>query len=416
MALDVTLDGVLVGILGESSDGSMTFRYAGDWLRGPDPFPVSQSLPLTEQTFADGECRAFFGGLLPEGRVRETIERQLRVSPGNDFRLLSLIGDDCAGALKITPPARGDEPAGEASHRWLDEGDVARLLRGLPARPLGGSGGGTVRLSLAGAQDKLALSIDGDRIGLPLGGAPSTHLVKIPIPGLVESITNEAYCLRFAECLGADATNAQISSFDGQECLLIRRFDRRLNGSTLVRIHQEDFCQALGVPSSRKYESEGGPSIADCVALLRRSARSPAKAIGAFVDLVAINYLIGGCDAHGKNYSLLYDAAGPRISPAYDLVSTWVYPDLVRKLAMRIGTESRPQYVARRHWDRLASDADLGPAALRRQVVEVARRAPAAADAAVLGLDLQRPAQSAIVERIRTTIVRHADRLIKELE
>lgn len=204
-----------------------------------------------------------------------------------------------------------------------------------------------IRISLAGVQDKLAVVVNpSGRIGLPRGTTPSTHILKpasterrgrrgdrLAYPALV---ANEAMCLTLARHAGIEVPELQVLNVDDEPALLIARYDRRGLDGRLVRLHQEDFCQALGIPSRQKYEADGGPGLGQALDLIRRYSSQVVEDTDAFVDRVAFNYLIGNCDAHAKNFSLLYARDGTRLSPAYDLLSTEVYDHLSRKMAMSI--------------------------------------------------------------------------------
>jgi serine/threonine-protein kinase HipA len=355
-----------------------TFSYDEAWLGGGMP-PLSQSLPL-DGTFAPEAAGAFFGGLLPEGLPREVLARRLGVSAGNDFALLSAIGGDTAGAISLQP--LGQEPRLDGDVEWLDDAALTELIEGLPARPMHADDDGEYRLSLAGAQDKLPVVVgEGGRIGLTKGQAPSTHILKTPIERLDDTVVNEAYCLAFARAMGIDAANATPHRVGNREFLLVERYDRRVEDDNILRLHQEDFCQALGVPTQRKYQAEGGPSLADCFGLLRTATAVPAREIIKLLDDVAVSFLVGNHDAHGKNYSLLYlpESADAVLAPVYDVLSTFAYHrkhNLSRKMAMSIGGEYRPEYVRARHLDTTLDETGLGAAAARRRLLGHAAAAP----------------------------------------
>ncbi len=408
-ALDVWLYGRHAGRL-EQVDGQMRFAYTADYVASGGP-PLSCSLPLDEREY-DRPAQAFFANLLPEGEARTLVARRLGVSAGNDFGLLYEIGGDCAGAVTLLP--RGASPDDEPVRtevRWLDETALAAALDELPSRPLLADPDEGIRLSLAGAQDKLPVVVRDGRIGIPLGRTPSTHIVKTPIARFDDTVANEAFCLELARSLGLSAASAEIREAGGQEFLLVERYDRRHAADGQVeRIHQEDFCQALAIPPQLKYESEGGPGLADCFGVLLAASTELGVDRLALVDAVTLNFLLGNHDAHGKNFSLLLADAGVRLAPLYDLVSTAVYAGLDRKLAMAIGGEYRPDYVRRRHVDRFADQTRLGPAATRRRMVRLAERAQAAAREAA-----DRVGSRPVLERVLETIATRAGWLEREL-
>ncbi|HEX2161171.1 MAG TPA: type II toxin-antitoxin system HipA family toxin [Thermoleophilaceae bacterium] len=408
-ALDVWLYGRHAGRL-EQVDGRMRFTYAPEYVAAGGA-PHSCSLPLGDHEH-DREAEAFFANLLPEGEARTMVARRLGVSAGNDFGLLYEIGGDCAGAVTLLPPGASPETIAErAEIRWLDEPALAAALDELPRRPLLADPDEGIRLSLAGAQDKLPVVVSDGRIGIPLGRTPSTHIVKTPIARFDDTVANEALCLELARSLGLSAAAAEVRTADGREFLLVERYDRRHTAAGLVeRIHQEDFCQALAVPPQLKYESEGGPGLADCFGVLRVASTQLAVDRLALLDAVTLNFLIGNHDAHGKNFSLLLEDGATRLAPLYDLVSTAVYAGLDRKMAMALGGEYRPDYVRRRHVERFAEQTRLNPAAVRRRMLRLAARARAAAPQVAERID-PRP----VLDRVLETVEQRAGWLETEL-
>ena len=394
-----------VGTLSQVA-GRLRFEYAPDWLAQDKACVLSQSLPLRAEAFDDRATRPFFAGLLPEGEQRRLVAQALQASRQNDFALLAGIGGECAGAVTLLEPGQTPAPPAEAnSVRWLDAAELQHLLDDMPQRPmLAGQQG--LRLSLAGAQDKLPVVVAGDgRIGLPLDGAPSTHILKPAIAGLDGTVFNEAFCMRLAAALKLAVAPVQIHPVAQGAVLLVQRYDRlTAAGPAPTRLHQEDFCQALGVPPEHKYQNEGGPDLAQCFALLRRATRPSALPVLALLDAVVFNALIGNHDAHGKNFSLLYGAAastggaGPighaaptdaTLAPLYDLLCTAVYPRLTDKMAMKLGGQYRFSAVMARHWERFARDAGLSPAQVRKRVMAIASRLPDLARQTAAALDAQ---------------------------
>jgi serine/threonine-protein kinase HipA len=379
--LTVWCFGRRAGLLTQT-DGGMEFVYATDWVTDGMP-PLSQSLPL-DGGFDRAAAAAFFGGLLPEGEPRRQLARLVGVSETNDYSLLAMIAGDTAGALTLLPEGEPPRRVGE-DVTWLSEAELADVLADLPARPMHVDEDGEYRLSLAGAQDKLPVVVDADgRIGLTKGQTPSTHIIKTPIERLPNTVVNEAFCPLVGQALGVDVVTATPHRVGDREFLLVERYDRRHEGEAVVRLHQEDFCQALAIPTDRKYQAEGGPSLADCFALIRRATAVPAHEVIRFLDHVALNFLVGNHDAHGKNFSLLYlpESGRATLAPAYDVLSTFAYRNthnLTRKMAMSVGGEYRPEYVRARHLDRLFDEAGLGAAAARRRLRQMAQNAPRAA-------------------------------------
>jgi len=373
--LDVYLAHELVGRLIQDDHGQVAFDYAASWLDKDGAFPISHSLPLRPERFTQKECIGFFGGILPEEGNRKVIARILQISDKNDFAMLERIGGECAGALTFLPEGSAP-PAPHNDYRELSGGELADILRTLPKRPLLAGEKG-VRMSLAGAQDKIAVRVDADgTISLPLGYAPSTHILKPAIATWEGVVSNEVFCMRLARTVGLAAAETTAHQVEDIAYLLSERYDRTIDkDGTVQRLHQEDFCQALGIPPEIKYEAEGGPGLKECIAMLRRTSDNPVQDLGAMIDAVFFNLLIGNNDAHAKNYALLYGTDGTRrLAPLYDLVSTVYYPEIENRLAMKIGGEANPDLVSGKEIEAFAKDAELGPALVKRRVSEFADR------------------------------------------
>lgn len=388
--LDVYMHGIIAGILERRSQARLRFTYDEDWVAGERP-PLSLSLPVRPEPFDHEECAPFFEGLLPEGDFLKAIARTLHVSATNPFQLLHELGGECAGAISVAP-AGGPKPGRDPRPpRWLSEDELGGLLADLPQRPLIAAideveDGGGFRLSLAGAQSKVGVLVRGDEIGLSHGQPPTTEILKAPIPHVAESIVNEAFCMSLAAHVNLNVAAATPRVADSQEYLLVHRYDRGKKTPD-GRIHQEDFCQALGLVPAVKYEKEGGPTVADCAELIRRRFSAPARDITAFLDALLFNFAIANHDAHSKNYSLLLEGPGSiRLAPLYDLISTVVFHGTDRKLAMRYGSENRPEYLRARHLDRLARDFGVKPTLVRRRAISMRERIGAAVETARLSL------------------------------
>jgi serine/threonine-protein kinase HipA len=374
--LNVWLFGKQIGTLTQT-DGRLRFSYLADWLGMTNAIPLSQSLPLQSEPFKDRATRPFFAGLLPEGDKRKLIAQALHVSRQNDFALLDGIGGECAGAITLLEPGQTPETSNNRDIvRWLDETELLRLLDEMPKRPmLAGEEG--LRLSLAGAQDKLPVLAEGDRIGLPLFNSPSSHILKPAIAGIEGSVFNEGFCLALANALKLDTARASIRRCGDCHYLLVERYDRHLTAEgNLQRLHQEDFCQALAVAPEYKYQNEGGPDLSQAFDLLRRATKPSAPQILKLLDYVIFNALIGNHDAHAKNFSLLYTTQGTVLAPFYDVLATAVYPNLSDKMAMKIGSKYRFSEVQVRHWERFATEAGLSPAQVKKRILNIAQRLP----------------------------------------
>ena len=361
-------------------DGRLSFCYASGWLSLPNAVALSASLPLQAEPFDDRKTRPFFAGLLPEGQMRRLIAQQFQVSGQNDFALLDHIGGECAGAVTFLAPG----PALRAlTHdddvQWLSDEEVVAILDELPRRPmLAGKDG--LRLSLAGAQDKLPVVFDGERLGLSRNGKPSSHILKSPIHAVEGSVINEGFCLALAEAMQLKPAKSKVHTVLNRLFLLVERYDRVADDrGQRRRLHQEDFCQALGVEPEMKYQNEGGPDLAQCFDLVRRITRPSAPQVLRLYDYVIFNALIGNHDAHAKNFSLLYVGEIPVLAPFYDTLSTAVYSTLTPKMAMKIGSKYKFSEVQARHWDQLAEGAGLARAQAKRRILELAKSLPLAA-------------------------------------
>ena len=352
------------GRLRRDDGGGLEFEYEPAWIEESLP-PISQSLPVQSDPHGDRLTRAYFGNLLPEGGVRDVVADRLQVSPDDEFALLAEIGRDCAGAITIVDP-EGNDTGREPGVDWLSEEELERAVTDLPRNPLRIAPGEDIRISLAGAQDKLAVVVEGDRIGLPVGGQASTHILKPGLEHFEATPSNEAFCLALARELGLEAPAASVRRFGSHEVLVIERYDRSRSGGRVGREHQEDFCQALGIPSRAKYEEHGGPGIVDAIDLLRSATDEPANEVLRFLDAVFFNLLIGNHDAHAKNFSLLYSRSEPyvRLAPLYDLLCTGVY-GIGKSLPMKIGHERKPERVGATAVGQLGEAAQIGAAQLR---------------------------------------------------
>ena len=375
-SLTVWWDGRDVGLLSLDRHGEMRFAYSETWLADETAPPVSFSLPKRQQPFSRREARPFFEGLLPEEEQREAIAAALGISKGNEFRLLESLGGEVAGALTLWPTGEALPNTQDAkANTPLSEAELIALLDRLPKRPfLAGERG--LRLSLAGAQSKLPVVLVDDQIALPAPGQPTTHILKPPIARFESTTENEAFAMRLASKLGLDVAAVEIRAVAGHTYLLVERYDRTIDSDGQVRrLHQEDFCQALGVFTERKYASEGGPTFKTSFDLVRRACTRPAAELLKLLDAAIVQVLIGNADAHGKNYSLLHRDNGIVLAPLYDLLCTVVYPDLSPTFAMKIVRRGTLADLKSGDWDSFAKEAGLAPPFVRRRVVELAEAA-----------------------------------------
>ncbi len=362
MVLAVHLHGARIGTMRRAAGTDYTFEYAPEVVEeaGEGAILLSHSMPVRADAYGPIETRVFFEGLLPEQARREELARELRLDANDSYAVLAAIGRDCAGAIVIVPDEDGPAPKG-GSVEWLGDEELAELIDQLPRRPLGISRRELkMRLSLAGVQRKLVLVRDeSGRFGIPTSGSPSTHLVKPEYeheyPGLAH---NEMFCMSVARRLGLPAAETELISIADRTCLVSRRFDRVDADGESVRLHQEDLCQALAVPSNLKYQSELGPGFGRFRSLLEEIGRG--ADVRTMVRAAAMNFVLGNSDAHGKNFAILFAEAGRELAPLYDVVSTAVY-DLDDELAMAIGDTFDPAAVRIADWLDLSADCDLAP-------------------------------------------------------
>jgi serine/threonine-protein kinase HipA len=367
----------LAGRLREDDAGRFEFQYASDWLTAAEAIPISVRLPLRPEPFDNDICRVFFGNLLPEGRTRTLITGKLGISESNDFKLLEVLGGECAGALSILP--EGGEASASGSYEPLPRKDLDRMIEEMPQNPLL-LAHEDLRLSLAGAQQKIPVYYEDGKFFLPRGLYASSHILKPATPDFDGIVQNEAYCMELARQLGLPVPISMVIG-GKHPFYLIERYDRRRGeDGKLTRLHQEDFCQALGYSYGKKYEADGGPGLKPCFGLVTEQSTQPALDKMTMLRWVIFNYLIGNCDAHAKNLSMLIKREDYRLTPLYDLLSTRVYGKLSQKFAMRIGGQYRSDWVLKDNWERLAEEAGVGGKAVLDLCHELGEKAPAAVE------------------------------------
>lgn len=401
--LCVFLNGALVGRLSKDRRGGLSFVYDPAHLDREDAVPVSFSLPLDDRTYAGDRVAAVFENLLPDlPAVRDAMAARLRAEGSDVHSLLAAAGADCVGALQFLPEGRAPGTVGASDGREIDEAGVAERLRSLGRFPLGLGAAddedGGFRISIAGAQEKTALLRRGGRWFVPAGTAATSHILKPAIGrqaglDLSLSVQNEWFCLAALRALGLPAANAEIHDFEGEPALVVERFDRRwVDGGAgarrLLRVPQEDMLQALGVPTARKYEADGGPGIAEVCALLG-SADDPRRDRMVFLRAQIAYRLLAATDGHAKNFSVFLGPAGRfALAPLYDVMS--VQPNLdagelarnKAQLAMAVGERRRRRIdmVQGRHFAQSARAFGLPAAEVEAALGEVGAALPRALD------------------------------------
>jgi len=377
------LGGQPIGCVTETR-GRATFIYDPVWREADEAYPLSLSMPLAAREHGANVIEPFLWGLLPDNeQVIDRWARRFQVSPRNILGLLANVGEDCAGAVQFVRPERlvALRDGADDNVEWLSEEDIAQRLRCLRedhaawrlARDKG-------QFSLAGAQPKTALLLEHGKWGIPSGRIPTTHILKPPTGSFDGHAENEHFCLALARRLGLPTATSWVQRFGDEPAILVERYDRVRAGNQIVRVHQEDACQALGVMPMNKYQNEGGPAAQDVVDLLRTHSSAREEDVQIFVDALALNWLIAGADAHGKNYSVLI-GSGPRIrlAPLYDVASLLPYEQFnsyKTKLSMKVGGEYRIRDIGVRQWRKLAKEARLDEGRLIDRIRQMALRMP----------------------------------------
>ncbi|GIG40632.1 type II toxin-antitoxin system HipA family toxin [Cellulomonas phragmiteti] len=405
--LDVVLYERVIGQVTQSHSGRHTFTYDPQYVSDVNATALSLSMPVADATYPGRRIDPYLQGLLPDGdEVRERWAQRFGVSAQNPFALLEHMGLDCAGAVQLVPGgAPGGPHALEGSLERVTDADIGARLRALRADDTAWTVAGE-RWSLAGAQGKFALTRDVNGAWHePLGAAASTHIIKPGVVGYRDQALNEHVCMRALALCGLRVASTEYVEFDGQPALVVARYDRRRRADgTVMRVHQEDMCQALSVYPRRKYEASKGPTAADIANLLRRSASDPGHDVHEFVRAVIANYLIGAPDAHAKNYSVLLAGPQVRLAPLYDVASALPYDPRqadseLRDSAMSIGGRRTFGTVEGRHWDRFAALCRVSPDAVRTEVAALAGALPGALEAAFDPF-----ARSALRDRLLTRV------------
>lgn len=341
MKLSVYFGEKLAGHLFSTAEKGIVFSYDASYL-GAGLLPISLSLPLNAGEFSQKQCLPFFEGLLPEGDVKRKISDFLHVSETSTLKLLKELGGECAGMISILPEGEQNKTRkfydfSPDNYEPIPIKKISEYIKNINSRPLL-KVKEELRLSLAGAQEKLPLLYKGGEYYLPRNGAPSTHIIKPTGHGELSTLSaNEYICIKLAEHSGLPVPNTELKLAEGSDFLLIERYDRIFKDDKLSRIHQEDVCQALGILSEYKYQNDGGPGIADIYNLLKEKTSIPLLEMRSFLQYVLFNFIIGNCDAHGKNYSIMFKNNLIRLTPLYDTVCTLAYPNLTNKLSMKIG-------------------------------------------------------------------------------
>lgn len=402
-SLSVSIDGCQAGEIVDGSDGRLLLIYNDDWRTHPSATPISLSIPLDQDRHPDSVIRPLLRGMLPDNaEVLTRWFRSYQVSPRRLLSLLAAVGKDCAGSIQFDQRELTDvSPCSHDGVVWLGQDEIAERLRLLRRDPCAWHIPNAIcRFTLSGAQAKIALTHDPD-LGCwhdPRGWAPTTHILKPAISGFDDHDLNEHLCLQAAGLIGISSASSWVDAFEGERVIVVARYDRvRGPDGQIMRIHQEDMCQALGLPPTSKYQSDGGPTPEDIIGLMRRAIRPAIVAeedIARFVDALAFNWIIAGTDAHAKNYSLALSGSQVRLAPLYDVASALPYEDMYLprlRMAMRIGGEYRLEAISGRHWRRFAEENSLDFDKVITRIDQLTTQAPEAFEKAAGAASVSEP-------------------------
>lgn len=373
-----------MGRVRQNPHGRLQFSYTESWRESPRAYPLSLSMPVQTAPHGHGKIEAFLWGLLPDNTsILQSWGRRFQVSARNAFGLISHVGEDCAGAVQFVRPERLEalQPGRRSEIDWLSERDIGERLRTLRTdHAAWRTAGDTGQFSLAGAQPKTALLFERGRWGVPSGRSPTTHILKPPNTQFDGFPENEHICLHLGRALGLPTAESRIMQFDGELAIVLTRYDRVRTSAGWIRVHQEDFCQAMGIVPTRKYQNDGGPGARAIIDLLRTYSSAGPQDEATFIDALALNWLIAGTDAHAKNFSILISEAEQiRLAPLYDVASILPYAqlDLSRaKLAMKVADEYRIQKIGAREWRKFATEFKLNPDMLVGKIATMAHAIP----------------------------------------
>jgi serine/threonine-protein kinase HipA len=403
-----------VGIVKVDSKGP-AFTYDRTWLNTRGAFPISTTMPLGPDPFGPAVFLPWAANLLPESEQLRAVGQFLGMSPNDVVGLLAEIGRDTAGALSI------GKPGGTSAVYWRPvetEAELERVIEELPSKPfLVGEEG--VSMSLAGVQSKLAVGVDDHgRICVPTVGSPSTHILKPDSQRLPGGLHNEAFCLTLAKRLGLPTVEIATGKSGKRAFLLVKRYDRVGGGGRWRRLHQEDFCQALGKLPSAKYEVNqtgvAGPTLEEMFGLTRR-LMAPTDVVR-LLDMAIFNIIACNTDAHAKNYSIMINAAGNALAPLYDVMCGQAWQHVTKNLAQKIAGKNRGDEITGKDWHRFARECGLGARQVLARVRALAQSAIAETGAAAAEVAAMPAGPHPILEQVQASIERRAHTLLAQLD
>jgi serine/threonine-protein kinase HipA len=437
-ALDVWMNGQFVGTWTQGDRRSSKFQYDADWIQSAYARPLSNALPMStvDGVVTGQEVTNYFDNLLPDSvDIRKRIQSSYKTKSAETFNLLEAIGRDCVGAVQLLPI--GETPAAFDSVQGvpLSDAEIAQILIATSSgRALGQSvDEESFRISIAGAQEKTALLRVAGQWQRPLAATPTTHILKLPL-GLIggeqrfdmtDSIENEWLCAKILKKLGFNIANTEIGNFDGTKALVVERFDRKWmdDGKWIARIPQEDFCQVFGLPSDKKYEDDGGPSIERIMSHLTASVRVQEDRLH-FIKTQFVFWLLAATDGHAKNFSVSIQPGGAfQLTPLYDVLSAWPIvgnqrhqlPYQKARLAMAIrakNTHYKISEICTRHWQEIC--IKLGVTEAFDEMHHIASNITAAMDDIAKGLPKNFPMH--VIESIERGVSEHANRFLSMKE
>ncbi len=364
--LNVFVNQLKAGELWLDHQRRFCFQYDKNWINSKDSYRLSVSLPLRETAYLNDDSYSYFTNLLPEGKILDALSRKLQIPVSNQFELLRAIGGDCAGAVSLFEDGALPQKPEMYSYDTLTNDHLLKIIKDLPENPFMADKAG-IRLSLAGAQEKLPVSLKNNKIQISMNGAPSSHILKTPIKDLHGTVENEIFCMMLAKRMGLNVPDVKIFKINEIPLYLIDRYDRKIENGQIIRLIQEDFCQALNVNAQLKYS----PTLGMCFSLIRNESAFQVKDAKRFLQLIIFNGLIGNSDAHAKNISFIHGENGTILAPFYDLLSTYVYP-YAKKMAMKIGGERHFQFLEPKHFELFSNDTSIKYKIVKETIVEMA--------------------------------------------
>ena len=403
-----------VGQLWQDSNTLIGFQYEDEWVK--NGFAISHQLPLTLEPFTPIEKKAhiFFANLLPEAGAREHIVRDLKLA-NNDFELLKAIGSECAGTLSILPD--NITPSQVTSYKRLNEDELYTILlrKGSITHCIAKTK--LPRLSLAGAQDKLPIYVDGENYYLPEDSSPSTHILKFEISGYKHIPAYEYFLAQLAKYINLPTVECDLKKHRDIYFLQVTRYDRLpKEGDIIQRCHQEDFCQALGYSYDKKYQNSGGPSFFDCYNLIQTVSADPLVDGENLLKWQVFNLLTGNSDGHAKNLSLIYQKNNQfRLAPFYDLVCTRAIERIDPNLALSIGNQYDPGHVTHSDWLDLSKSCEIHPKQLEKYLIEVAEGLKDCLDSCIENFEAQHGEYPAL-QRVKKIVLKQRSKLLNSLK